>query len=94
MEKFLYDEIPEMNENGVRLILTGQTENAVVFDGRGPLTIVGAIIKGTGILSDCPESEKWNGSLNIIDAVKHKKIQNPFPYSCFWISASLCLGKG
>lgn len=26
MEKFLYDEIPEMNENGVRLILTGRTE--------------------------------------------------------------------
>ncbi len=26
MEKFLYDEIPEMNENRVRLILTGRTE--------------------------------------------------------------------
>lgn len=26
MEKFLYNEIPEMNDNGVRLILTGRTE--------------------------------------------------------------------
>lgn len=26
MEKFLYDEIPEMNDNGVKLILTGRTD--------------------------------------------------------------------
>jgi hypothetical protein len=49
--------------------LLGQTENAILYDGRGPLTIVGALIEGAGIKSDCPESMTHYGALNIIDAV-------------------------
>lgn len=49
--------------------LTGQTEDAILFDGRGPLTITGATIEGAGIRSDCPENINWNGALNIVDAV-------------------------
>lgn len=61
--------------SGIRL--TGQTEHAILFDGRGPLTIVGALIEGSGIHSDCPPSANWNGALNIIDVVlrlKNKKV--------------------
>lgn len=51
----------------VRLI--GQTEEAILFDGRGPLTIVGAIIEGAGIKSDCPLAINTSGALNVVDAV-------------------------
>jgi hypothetical protein len=49
--------------------LSDQEQRAILYDGRGPLTIVGAVIEGAGILSDCPPSVNWNGSLNVIDAV-------------------------
>jgi len=49
--------------------LTGQTEKSILYDGRGPLTLVGAVIEGAGILSDCPRSVNWNGAMNIVDAV-------------------------
>jgi hypothetical protein len=49
--------------------LTGQSENAILYDGRGPLTLAGAVIYGSGIRSDSPSSTKWNGALNIIDVV-------------------------
>lgn len=47
--------------------LTGQTDCAVLYDGRGPLTIVGAYIEGS-VLSDA-DGAKGNGPLNIIDAI-------------------------
>ena len=48
--------------------LSGQEENSILYNGRGPLTVVGAYITGKGILSAGAPSVKWNGSLNIVDA--------------------------
>lgn len=53
--------------------LTGQTEQAILFDGRGPLTVVGAAVAGAGIRSDCPSTINWNGALNIVDTVFRMK---------------------
>lgn len=53
--------------SSIRLI--DQTENAILYDGRGALTIVGAIIDGAGIKSEAPPSVKINGALNIVDAL-------------------------
>lgn len=47
--------------------LLGQTEAAIRFEGRGPLTVVGAVIEGSGIVLrglDRP----FNGGLNLIDS--------------------------
>lgn len=51
--------------SGVRL--EGQTEEAILYDGRGPLTLVGASISGAGIRADVPVPEAANGALNLID---------------------------
>lgn len=49
--------------------LKGQTKAAVLYDGRGPLTLVGGVVEGAGILSEGLPSEPWNGSLTIVDTV-------------------------
>lgn len=49
------------------LRLTGQTEDAILYDGRGPLTVVGATIEGAGIRADGSPSESFNGPLNLVD---------------------------
>lgn len=51
--------------SGLRLI--GQTEEAILYDGNGPLTLVGASIVGAGIRSDGPLAQSFNGPLNVID---------------------------
>ncbi len=51
--------------SGLRLI--GQTEAAILYDGNGPLTVVGAVIEGAGIRSDGPAGQSFNGPLNLID---------------------------
>lgn len=51
--------------SGVRL--HGQSEDAIVYDGRGPLTVAGAVIEGGGIRADAPKSESANGALNLVD---------------------------
>jgi len=59
------------------VILKNQTESAILYDGRGPLTIVGALIEGSGIISDCPQAANGNGAMNIIDAVIRLKKDEP-----------------
>lgn len=49
--------------------LKGQTELAILYDGRGPLTVVGALIEGGGVLGDSQEDLPWYGSMNFIDTV-------------------------
>ncbi len=49
------------------LRLSGQTEQAILYDGNGPLTVVGAAIEGAGIRSDGPVDQSFNGPLNLID---------------------------
>ncbi len=49
--------------------LTDQTDNSILYDGRGPLTLVGAFIDGAGILAECSTSDKWNGTLNLVDVI-------------------------
>jgi hypothetical protein len=51
------------------LRLTGQQEAAVLHDGNGPLTIVGAQIDGAGIAADSPRRQSFSGALNIVDTV-------------------------
>jgi hypothetical protein len=51
--------------SGVRLL--GQTEEAILYDGRGPLTVAGAVIVGAGIRADVPVPEAANGALNLVD---------------------------
>ncbi len=47
--------------------LTGQTEAAIYYAGRGPLTVVGARIQGRGIVCD-GQPQPYNGALNVIDS--------------------------
>jgi len=49
------------------LRLNGQTEEAILYDGRGPLTVVGATIVGAGIRVDVPVPESSNGAINLVD---------------------------
>jgi hypothetical protein len=51
------------------LKLHGQTEAAILYDGRGPLTVVGADIEGAGIVIDAPRETRFNGPLNLVDSV-------------------------
>lgn len=53
--------------SGVRL--DGQTEDAILYDGRGPLTVAGASIVGAGIRAEVPVPEASNGALNLVDVV-------------------------
>ncbi len=48
------------------LELTGQTEYAVWFNARGPLTLVGARIRGAGIRGVMPD-HNYDGALNLVD---------------------------
>ena len=48
------------------LELTGQTEFAILFNARGPLTIVGARIRGAGI-KGLPAYFNYDGALNLVD---------------------------
>lgn len=57
--------------------LLGQSEAAVVFDGRGPLTLVGAQVQGAGIQVSAPLIPSCNGPLTIVDSVL--KITTPQP---------------
>ena len=50
-------------------VLKGQTEAAILYDGRGPLTVVGATIEGAGIRSDAPRSAPWDGAVNVVDSI-------------------------
>lgn len=50
------------------LVLTGQTEKAVYYRGRGPLTLAGARIEGAGIQLEGPSWAAWDGGLNVVDA--------------------------
>lgn len=47
---------------------TGQTEAALLYDGRGPLTLVGIRTSGAGIVVDAPTATRCNGPLNLIDS--------------------------
>jgi hypothetical protein len=57
--------------------LKGQTQAAILYDGRGPLTAVGAVIDGAGIVADARPTPHWNGGLNLIDSVIHLRNQGP-----------------
>jgi len=47
--------------------LTGQTERAVHYEGRGPLTIVGGRISGAGLRAEHGDWAPWNSGLNLVD---------------------------
>jgi len=47
--------------------LTGQTEAAIYYAGRGPLTVVGARIEGRGIVC-AATGPNYNGALSVIDS--------------------------
>lgn len=51
------------------VVLKAQTKAAILYDGRGPLTVVGALIEGGGIRSEGQATAPWDGSLTIIDTV-------------------------
>lgn len=48
---------------------TGQSEAAILYDGRGPLTVVGTRIEGSGIVVEGPPKEPWNGPASVVDCV-------------------------
>lgn len=48
--------------------LCDQTEYAILYAERGPLTIVGANIEGAGIIGKKPASP-WDGAISIVDSV-------------------------
>ncbi len=48
---------------------TGQSEAAILYDGRGPLTVAGTRIAGSGILVEGPRKEPWNGPASVVDCV-------------------------
>jgi len=49
--------------------LKGQTELAILYDGRGPLTVVGGWIEGAGVQAQSPRDAPWNGAMNFLDTV-------------------------
>jgi len=49
--------------------LKGQTERAIFYDGRGPLTVVGGSIAGAGVQAQGPQDAPWNGGMNFVDTV-------------------------
>lgn len=57
--------------------LRGQTQAAVLYDGRGPLTAVGASIEGAGIVVDTRAVPHWNGGLNLVDSVIRLRKDGP-----------------
>ena len=50
------------------LELVGQTEAAVLTSTRGPLTVVGAHLKGAGLRGLKPVLP-WDGALNLVDSI-------------------------
>ena len=58
------------------VVLEGQTDKSIFSGTRGPLTLVGASIKGQGIHIKGPHSP-WNGALNIVDSVIQYKGDGP-----------------
>jgi hypothetical protein len=50
--------------------LRGQSEAAIYYRARGPLTVVGAEIEGAGIRVD-GSSAPWDGALSVVDSVFH-----------------------
>lgn len=48
--------------------LTDQTEAAILYRGRGPLTVVGGAITGAPIVARRTENQ-WDGELNLVDCV-------------------------
>lgn len=63
------------------ITLQGQTEQAILCDGRGPLTVVGALIEGAGIRSQSSKESTAHGALNIIDTVLRMKTDQAAIYS-------------
>ena len=57
--------------------LLGQTEAAIVHEGRGVMNVVGGRIEGAGIAAHGPADAPWYGSLNLVDS-----IVRPAPGSC------------
>ena len=49
--------------------LKGQTERAILYDGRGPLTVVGGRIEGAEVQAQGPLDAPWNGAMNFVDTV-------------------------
>jgi len=49
--------------------LKGQTKRAILYTGRGPLTVVGARIDGAGVEAQGPEDAPWNGAISFVDTV-------------------------
>jgi hypothetical protein len=49
--------------------LKGQTVLAILYDGRGPLTVVGGRIEGAGVQAQGPPDAPWNGAMNFVDSI-------------------------
>lgn len=48
---------------------TGQSEAAILYDGRGPLTVAGTRISGSGVVVEAPVGEPWNGPASVVDCI-------------------------
>jgi hypothetical protein len=57
--------------------LQGQTELAILYDGRGPLTVVGGKIEGAGVQAQGPPEAPWNGAMNFVDSVGQRQLDFP-----------------
>ncbi|MBN1669713.1 MAG: hypothetical protein JXR37_01690 [Kiritimatiellae bacterium] len=59
------------------LVLRGQSHAAILYNGRGPLTIVGADIDGAGIRSVASPQRPWDGALSVVDSVLKLRVEQP-----------------
>jgi hypothetical protein len=58
--------------------LIGQRDKAIVYVGRGPLTVTGSWIEGAGIELNGPNWGPWNGALNLVDSTVLHDGDGPF----------------
>lgn len=59
------------------LTLSEQTEAALYYRGRGPLTVVGAEIVGAPVLGGTGKDGPWEGPLNLIDVILRRTGSGP-----------------
>jgi hypothetical protein len=58
--------------------LVDQTERAILYVGRGPLTVTGSWVEGAGIELRGPNWAAWDGALNLVDSTVLYRGDRPF----------------
>ncbi|MBP7142290.1 MAG: hypothetical protein KBA71_10315 [Opitutaceae bacterium] len=59
------------------LTLSGQSEAAIYYRGRGPLTVVGAEISGAPVRAEAGMAGQWEGPINLIGTVIRRAGSGP-----------------